>query len=967
LDTFLPGQRWISHAEIQLGLGKIVASDHRTVTIDFPASDETRTYARDNAPLTRIIYKSGETIKTQHGASLIIEKAVEEFGLYLYHCQSEAKEAVILPESELAHQIQLQGPADKLFSGQIDKNRDYELRYHTQSHRHRLSQLDISGLAGCRTSLLPHQLYIAHEVANRYAPRVLLADEVGLGKTIEAGLIIHHQLLNERVQRVLIIVPESLVHQWLVEMLRRFNLLFNIFDKQRCQASPDENPFEQEQLILCSLEFLQQHEDYYQQCLDSGWDLLVVDEAHHLQWSPENSSKDYELIETMARQTPAVLLLTATPEQLGKESHFARLRLLDADRFPDLNTFLAEEHSYQSIARAIDQLLNRKMLDQEARDILTATLKEEGQTSQTPDFSDTESIINHMLDRHGTGRVLFRNTRAAVQGFPERQVFSYPLSCPVQYKQVLDSFLQSLQAKEAPFSRLILYPELMYQIMNAETSPETSGNYWYTLDPRVDWLGSWLKQQRHKKTLVIAANADTVIELANVMKMQWGIHCALFHEKMSLLERDRAAAFFADSEQGSPVLICSEIGSEGRNFQFAHQLILFDLPINPDVLEQRIGRLDRIGQTQTISIHVPIINDTAQNLLFHWYHEGLNAFRQTCPVGHNVYEKVQKNLETVLIQGSPLSSQAVADLLEKTKSLALDLNQALHEGRDKLLELNSCRQPYANQLKQQCRQADIQSELEHYMTLLFDALGIEQSEHSEYSYVLTPGEQMLSQFPGLPDDGMTITYNREIALANEDRQFFTWEHPMVLTAMDMVTSSELGNTSMIVINQEQLAQSLKPGSLLVETLFMIETTAHDQLQANRYLPPTPLRCLLNEQALELTESLSFSMIDKALIETRLPVDTAREIIRLKETIINSLIKQSIKVAEQQTPELVQAARQKSQHLLLSEIQRLNALAQVNPNIRQEEIDFYRTQLQSLEKIYAAIQPRLDALRVIIVT
>ena len=76
MPEFIPGQRWISHAEIQLGLGKIVASDHRTVTIDFPASDETRTYARDNAPLTRIIYKSGETIKTQHGASLIIEKAV---------------------------------------------------------------------------------------------------------------------------------------------------------------------------------------------------------------------------------------------------------------------------------------------------------------------------------------------------------------------------------------------------------------------------------------------------------------------------------------------------------------------------------------------------------------------------------------------------------------------------------------------------------------------------------------------------------------------------------------------------------------------------------------------------------------------------------------------------------------------------------------------------------------------------
>ncbi|MCN4145028.1 MAG: hypothetical protein LC437_08390 [Thiohalomonas sp.] len=137
----------------------------------------------------------------------------------------------------------------------------------------------MSGLTGCRTSLIAHQLYIAHEVANRYAPRVLLADEVGLAKTIEAGLILYHQLLNEQAQRVLIIVAENLMDQWLVEMLRRFNLRFSIFDKQRCQAingdendskrrsSADSNPFLSEQLVLCTLEFLAPNDNYYQQAL----------------------------------------------------------------------------------------------------------------------------------------------------------------------------------------------------------------------------------------------------------------------------------------------------------------------------------------------------------------------------------------------------------------------------------------------------------------------------------------------------------------------------------------------------------------------------------------------------------------------------------------------------------------------------------------------------------------------------
>ena len=137
-------------------------------------------------------------------------------------------------ESELNNFIQLNRPVERLFNGQIDQDKWFELRYQTLLHINNLAHSELYGLTGVRTSLIPHQLYIAHEVANRYAPRVLLADEVGLGKTIEAGLILHHQLLTERVKRVLIIVPESLVHQWLVEMLRRFNLMFSVFDEERC-------------------------------------------------------------------------------------------------------------------------------------------------------------------------------------------------------------------------------------------------------------------------------------------------------------------------------------------------------------------------------------------------------------------------------------------------------------------------------------------------------------------------------------------------------------------------------------------------------------------------------------------------------------------------------------------------------------------------------------------------------------
>ena len=196
--------------------------------------------------------------------------------------------------------------------------------------------------------LLPHQFYIASQVANRHAPRVLLADEVGLGKTVEAGLILHQQLITNRAERILIIVPDSLVHQWLVEMLRRFNLMFTILDENRCLAIEDKmpdidldllendeipeemlevNPFESSQLILCSLDFLTKNLLRVEQAESASWDLLIVDEAHHLEWSETQPSLQYQLIETLAKRTAGLLLLTATPEQLGVEGHFARLRL----------------------------------------------------------------------------------------------------------------------------------------------------------------------------------------------------------------------------------------------------------------------------------------------------------------------------------------------------------------------------------------------------------------------------------------------------------------------------------------------------------------------------------------------------------------------------------------------------------------------------------------------------------------
>jgi len=820
---------------------------------------------------------------------------------------------------------------------------------------------------------------------------------VGLGKTIEAGLILHHQLLNERAQRVLIVVPESLVHQWLVEMLRRFNLMFSIFDEQRCQNVDTEeasdtyskNIFLSEQLVLCSLEFLTENKEQYQQALTGEWDLLIVDEAHHLQWTPEKSSTEYQLIEQLANKIQGVLLLTATPEQLGIESHFARLRLLDPDRFPNLETFIAEEENYQPIAQAMDTLISEEAsTDQEAspekelslqtKAILKDFLSEE-KAIQT---NTQQSLIEHMLDRHGTGRVLFRNTRATVKGFPKRQVIAHPQDLPVDYAQSLKQFSESFleeNSEQDNFSNLILFPELLYQLKSSHSEQKKN---WAEVDPRVNWLGDWLLEQRQisaslsnsqsttnsDKTLVISANASTAIELAETLRSQFGIYAAVFHEGLSLVERDRAAAFFADSENGTSVLICSEIGSEGRNFQFAHQMVLFDLPLNPDLLEQRIGRLDRIGQTQTIKIHVPYLKDSAQEQLFHWYHDGLNAFEQTCPAGHNVFEQVEEPLKRELMSSSIQDNDIIqifeSDLIQQTQDLHHELDNALHHGRDRLLEYNSCRQPQAEQLRSQAEEYHQSLPLLHYSEELFNSLGIEHSDHSEYCYIIAPGEHMLHPLPGLPDDGLTLTYDRSTALANEDIHFFTWEHPLIRTAMDMVCSSEMGNTAITTLESSYLRVAVKPGTLLLETLFVLDTTTHEKLQANRYLPPSIIRVLVDEQGRDLSQVISSEDI---VITEKIKRQIAQQIVKAKDDELHQMITYAEEQCQEQTPTIVKSAKEASKTTLNNEVNRLKSLAQMNPNIREEEIEFYTQQLQSLDHLFSSIKPRLDALRLIIVT
>ena len=918
MQQFAIGQRWLSDTETELGLGVLIDVDERSISILFPKSDETRVYARNNAPLSRIIFNVKDELQDQEGTTWTVEAFEERNGVLRYDVirtlEDGTQERKALNETRLGATIQLSKPLDRLLASQVDYKEWYDLRIEALQMQANMQNSPLRGMVGARVGLIPHQLYIAHEVGKRFAPRVLLADEVGLGKTIEAGLIIHQQLKTGRSERILILVPDSLQYQWMIEMRRRFNLNFSLFDLTRTASikehDPELNPFLTEQCIIASVDLMIDHDDLREQAIEAGFDLLVVDEAHHLMWSEEDGGNDrYDLVEELAEKTPGVLLLTATPEQLGVESHFARLRLLDPQRFSSLDRFLDEEEKYQQTASIAEALMSDAPLEAEHLSAVEVLLGHKIEDEPEQRFR----AIHELLDRHGTGRVLFRNTREAIQGFPGRDCQPAPLPAPEGWSK--DGKLREQ-----------MWPE----------EAQLDGA-WMESDPRVSWIMEMLRTQlKHKKVLLIARSGPVVEALENALRIHAGIRTAMFHEGMSLLERDQAAAYFAEESYGAQILLCSEIGSEGRNFQFASDLILFDLPANPDVLEQRIGRLDRIGQENRIQIHVPYLLGTAQERMFRWYNEALNIFSSISPTAQTLQENFIIDLKDCLLADK---GQAFEDVLEAVNVQRQALEDELQSGRDRLLEYNSCRPMVAQEIVTALEDYDDNTLLPMFMKRFMASTNIDFDEQSNGTVIIKPTDQMQVQGLMLDEEGMTVTFYRDQAQIREDAQYITLEHPFTESVMEMINTQSFGSTNVALLKSAALPQ----GSVLLEVWFKVGVVAPKALNLPSSLPTQLIRVLLSEKGQDLSQKIAPEILKPYL--HHLDGNSCRQVVKARRDVVEQRYEQALEIAKGALPELKKQAKEIYGSKWQYEIDRLSYLKQFNSSIREDEI----TRLQKLQK------------------
>lgn len=892
---FRVGQRWFSEGEPELGLGIVAKIDGRTVAIHFPLSEQNRIYNAKNSPLKRFVLACQDELKDVHNQLHLIDEVQEHNHLLSYRCADQ-----VIPEQELASQLDLGGPLQRLFARSFDTIDFFKLRYDAALAFRQYQEFKYKGFLSAKIRLLPHQVYVVHEVLNMPRPKVMLCDEVGLGKTIEAALILNALIQQELVQSALIIVPESLINQWFIELYKKFNLSFQNIEEIQ---TPEE--LDNAQFCLIASQTLKENEDYRQLLLKKKWGMLIIDEAHQFHYG-QDEDEAIQCLKSLNSNSFGTLFLSATPEVLGIKNLYEQLHFLDPLKFTCFEDF----QSTLTTSLAVSQLIESADFTKEHKD-----LTQFFSSSELAKYQDSASVKQALIDRFGTGRNYFRNSRKNLEKysklFNKRVLHAYPLNIEgaINDSVVLTNKLH-----------------IVYDI---------------------------IQKYPHQKILVIC-HAKKVVKSLHLKLQELGnFKMATFHSEQSLLERDRQAAYFAD-EEGAQILLSTEVGSEGRNFEFAHHLILFDLPKLPDQLEQRIGRLDRIGQTQDINIHIPYIAKTFEEILFKWYHHVFNGL-ESSPVGSNEYhEKHHQELKDLI--ANPYDTHLLKSFILRHQKGYQVYKKELVEGRDHLIELNSYNDRKAKDIVNQILLFESKNSALHFLENIFDSIQIKHEELNEQSFHIAPTDNMLiPSYPGIEAEGFSCSYQRDYCQRFDHLQFMSWEHPIVKNGFEMLLNSPLGSCTIA-------KQTSLPRNIYFE--FIIVLFCSDQLKhlGSLYLPYTPLRIFMNLQGEDLTKKYPKKLIDQNII------DAAQEstdiIAQIPKEQIQALYKKADLLALKKKEILFKKAYSKLEEDHQREVTHLNNLSLAS-DIKKQHLEQLKTQLNQLEQTLKAATLSMDSLRVIL--
>jgi ATP-dependent helicase HepA len=523
-QAWAPGDHLTHRFNPDLGVGRVSAIDGRILVVEFP--------------------QAGSTLRLAAGSDALVPVNV--------NAGAPGPERTLL---------------DRLAAGELDDAGDFQIRLDVLNLWRVREANGLGSFFGGRVRLFPHQLHVADRATASDPVRWLLADEVGLGKTIEACLILNHLVHTRRIERCLVVAPAALTVQWLGELWRKYHQVFTLLDQRRLADVERDfgagfNPFELHRRAVIALETLTADPQLTAQAVAAGIDLLVVDEAQHLRRPAGHPGEpSWRAVAPIAALGRHVLLLSATPLEDDAHGFFRLLQLLRPEEFPEDTGFDAR---------------------------LAAG------TPLPPCTSSTRRVdIGGLPPRAGVPIVIDDAPGWPLREAVEASVRATAASNVVTRQKKGDRIRRALASGAALAG--VLGPD--------ERALREQAQAMDAADPRVEWLLAQAPRWRdaRDKTLVFVAHRETLEMLRTALSHRVQLATGAFHEELPPSRRDLEVARFRDAG-GPSLLVSTEAGGEGRNFEFCQRLVLFDLPWKPSVVEQRIGRLDRIGRRLPVEI-----------------------------------------------------------------------------------------------------------------------------------------------------------------------------------------------------------------------------------------------------------------------------------------------------------------------------------------------------------------------------
>jgi superfamily II DNA or RNA helicase len=495
---------------------------------------------------------------------------------------------------------------------------------------------------------LPHQLHVLNRALSNNNVRYILADEVGLGKTIEAGLIIKELKTRGLIKRILVVCPTGLVTQWSLEMQDKFNEKFHVilpedYDTIR-KITGNEDVYGQFDQVISPMDSIkplerrvgwteekiaQYNEGRIYSIINSGWDLVVIDEAHRVAGSSGEVAR-HKLGKLLAAASPYLLLLTATPHN-GKTEPFLRLiRLVDEKAFPNINAIVKEQ-----VAPYVIRTEKREAIDNNGNKLFKNRI--------------TKAIELHWDERHSMQRRLYemvsdyvsKNYNKAMRNRGKNMWFVFLL---IMMQRLVTSSTSAVRESMERRVKILEEQAFKYQSMSEEEFAEMEleenmedaiaaisldikeeiaqlndiiavakqAEFQYLdvkVEPLLEIIDDLFAEDRQRKVIIFTEFVATQSYLVKLLKDR-GYSTSILNGSMSIEERN---AVLQEFKTETDILISTDAGGEGLNLQFSNCIINYDLPWNPMKIEQRIGRVDRIGQQRDVIVNNFILADTVEN------------------------------------------------------------------------------------------------------------------------------------------------------------------------------------------------------------------------------------------------------------------------------------------------------------------------------------------------------------------